>query len=218
MLTSITWAELSHIIILSLAVSTTAVLLAAATGVPLGAFLGMSRFRGRAVIIRVIYTLMGLPPAVAGLVVYMILRGSGPFGDLSLLFTPAAMVIAQWVLVTPIITGLVTGAVETRDQRFRETSLSLGATDWQTRFLVLREARPAVFAAIAAGLGRATAEVGAVMLVGGNIRWKTRVMTTAILLETRRGNFDQALILGAVLLALGFVINSFVHRLQTGRG
>jgi tungstate transport system permease protein len=217
-LTSISWSELGTIIALSLLVSGTAVLLASATGVPLGAFLGLSRFRGRATIVRVIYTLMGLPPTVAGLAVYMILRGGGPLGEYGLLFTPAAMVIAQWVLVTPIVIGLVTGAVESRDRRFRETSVSLGATDWQTRFLVLREARPAVFAAIAAGLGRAMAEVGAVVLVGGNIRWKTRVMTTAILLETRRGNFDQALILGGVLLAIGFLINSFVHRLQTGKG
>jgi len=127
------------------------------------------------------------------------------------------MVIAQWVLVTPIILGLTAAAVEERDRRYGETATSMGATAWQTRLLILREARPAVFAAVAAGLGRAIAEVGAVMLVGGNIRGYTRVMTTAILLETRKGNFSDALVLGAILLGLGFVLNSLVHRLQGER-
>ncbi len=210
------WSELAGIILLSLAVSGTAVLLATAAGLPLGALVGLSRFRGRPLLLKVLYTLMGLPPTVAGLLVYMALASRGPLGGLNLLFTPAAMIIAQWVLVTPIITGLVAGAVEDRDRRFRETAVVLGATPWQARFLVLREARPAVFAAVAAGLGRATAEVGAVMLVGGNIRYETRVMTTAILLETRRGNFGNALILGAVLLLIGFAVNSVVYRLQGG--
>jgi tungstate transport system permease protein len=211
------WSELGGIILLSLAVSGTAVLLAAAAAVPLGTALGLSRFRGRAVVLRVLYTLMGLPPTVAGLLVYIAISKQGPFGSLNLLFTPAAMIIAQWVLVTPIITGLVAVAVEERDRRYRETAVALGATPRQTRLLVVREARPAVFSAIVAGLGRATAEVGAVMLVGGNIRGETRVMTTAILLETRRGNFGDALVLGAVLLVIGFTINSYVHRLQVGK-
>jgi len=211
------WSELGGIILLSLAVSGTAVLLAAAAAVPLGTALGLSRFRGRAVVLRVLYTLMGLPPTVAGLLVYIAVSKQGPLGGLNLLFTPAAMIIAQWVLVTPIITGLVAVAVEERDRRYRETAAVLGATPWQTRLLVVREARPAVFSAIVAGLGRATAEVGAVMLVGGNIRGETRVMTTAILLETRRGNFGDALVLGLVLLVIGFAINSYVHRLQVGK-
>lgn len=217
MTSSVGWAELGGVILLSLAVSTTAVLLAAAAGVPLGAAIGLSVFRGKPLLTRVLYTLMGLPPTVVGLVVYMALSREGPLGPLGLLFTPAAMVVAQWVLVTPIIAGLVAAAVEDRDRRFRETALTLGATPWQTRFLVLREARPAVFAALAAGLGRATAEVGAVVLVGGNIRGYTRVMTTAILLETRRGNFSDALVLGGVLLLIGFGLNSAVHALQGGR-
>lgn len=192
-------------------------LLAAAAALPLGTMIGLSRFRGRPLLMRVLYTLMGLPPTVVGLLVYMALTSQGPLGSLSLLFTPAAMVIAQWVLVTPIIVGLVAVAVEDRDRRYRETAMLLGATPWQTRFLVLREARPAVFAAIATGLGRATAEVGAVVLVGGNIRYETRVMTTAILLETRRGNFTAALILGVALLAIGFILNSIIYRIQGGR-
>lgn len=210
-------SELGGIILLSLGVSGTAVLLAAAAALPLGTMIGLSRFRGRPLLMRVLYTLMGLPPTVVGLLVYMALTSQGPLGSLSLLFTPAAMVIAQWVLVTPIIVGLVAVAVEDRDRRYRETAMLLGATPWQTRFLVLREARPAVFAAIATGLGRATAEVGAVVLVGGNIRYETRVMTTAILLETRRGNFTAALILGVALLAIGFILNSIIYRMQGGR-
>lgn len=211
------WSELAGIILLSLAVSGTAVLLAAATGIPLGTWLGLTRSSRRPLLTRIFYTLMGLPPTVAGLFVFILLSSRGPLGSLNLLFTPGAMIIAQWLLVTPIITGLVAVAVEERDRRFRETAVVLGATPWQARAMVLREARPAVFAAIAAGLGRATAEVGAVMLVGGNIRGQTRVMTTAILLETRKGNFGNALILGAVLLALGFIINSAVYRIQGGR-
>jgi len=210
-------SELGGIILLSLGVSGTAVLLAAAAALPLGTMIGLSRFRGRPLLMRVLYTLMGLPPTVVGLLVYMALTSQGPLGSLSLLFTPAAMVIAQWVLVTPIIVGLVAVAVEDRDRRYRETAMLLGATPWQTRFLVLREARPAVFAAIATGLGRATAEVGAVVLVGGSIRYETRVMTTAILLETRRGNFTAALILGVALLAIGFILNSIIYRIQGGR-
>ena len=210
-------SELGGVILLSLGVSGTAVLLAAAAALPLGTMIGLSRFRGRPLLIRVLYTLMGLPPTVAGLLVYMAFTSQGPLGSLNLLFTPAAMVIAQWVLVTPIIVGLVAVAVEDRDRRYRETAMLLGATPWQTRFLVLREARPAVFAAIATGLGRATAEVGAVVLVGGNIRFQTRVMTTAILLETRRGNFGAALILGTALLVIGFILNSIVYRIQGGR-
>ncbi len=211
------WSELAGIILLSLAVSGTAVLLAAGTGIPLGTWLGLTRSWSRPLLMRIFYTLMGLPPAVAGLFVFILLSSRGPLGSLNLLFTPGAMIMAQWILVTPIIAGLVAVAVEERDRRFRETAVVLGATPWQARAVVLREARPAVFAAIAAGLGRATAEVGAVMLVGGNIRGQTRVMTTAILLETRKGNFGNALILGAVLLALGFIINSAVYRIQGGR-
>jgi tungstate transport system permease protein len=210
------WPELGAIILLSVAVSGTATLLATAAGVPLGALLGLSRFRARTLLMKVLYTLMGLPPIVVGLLVFMLLSSHGPLGSLSLLFTPAAMVLAQFLLITPIIAGLVASAVEDRDRRFRETAAALGATSGQTRLLVLREARPAAVVAVAVGFGRAIAEVGAVLLVGGNILGHTRVMTTAILLETRRGNFNEALILGAVLLVIGFVVNSFVYKLQGG--
>jgi len=193
------------------------VLISAALGIPLGAWLGLSRFRGRAVLLRIIYSLMGLPPTVAGLAVFLLVSARGPLGSLNLLFTPAAMVIAQVLLVTPIVAGLVATAVEIEERRFGETALILGASPWQKRLLVLREARPAVVAAVVAGFGRATAEVGAVMLVGGNIRYHTRVMTTAILLETRRGAFGEALVLGAVLLFIAFLVNSLVHSLQRER-
>ncbi|MCL6581515.1 MAG: ABC transporter permease [Firmicutes bacterium] len=208
------WLELGRTVTLSLAVSGTAVLLASLVALPLGAWLGLARFRGRPLVLRLLWTLMGLPPTVVGLFVYVLLSSRGPLGRLDLLFTPAAMVLAQWVLVTPIVAGYVAAAVEDRDRRFAETAAALGATPGQARLLILREARPAVLAALAGGLGRATSEVGAVFLVGGNIRGSTRVMTTAILLETRRGDFGQAFLLGAVLLALGFVLNSLIHHLQ----
>lgn len=214
MIGSTPWSELVGIVLLSLLVSGTAVALAAATALPLGTLVGLSRFRGRSLLMRILYTLMGLPSTVVGLVVYVFLASQGPMGSLGLLFTPSAMILAQWVLVTPIITGLVAVAVEDRDRRYRETAAMLGATPWQTRFLVLREARPAVFAAIAGGLGRALGELGAVNLVGGNIRYATRVMTTSIMLETRRGNFAAALTLGGILLVMSFVLNFVVYSVQ----
>jgi tungstate transport system permease protein len=157
---------------------------------------------------------MGLPPVLVGLLVYLLLSAQGPFGVLKLLYSPTAMVIAQTVLALPIVTGLTMVAVRSKDREIRDTALSLGASGWQVALKVIRETRVAIVGAVVAGMGRALAEVGAVMMVGGNIEGKTRVMTTAIVLETRRGNFEMAIGLGMVLLTLAFIVNVILYRLQ----
>ncbi len=163
---------------------------------------------------RLTYTLMGLPPVLAGVVVFLILSASGPLGRLHLLFTPAAMVIAQTLLVLPIVTGLTSVTVAGKDREIRETALALGATPRQAATKVLVEARLGITGALAAGLGRAIGEVGAVMLVGGNIAGFTRVMTTAIVLETRKGDYTLGLWLGLILLVVAFLVNSVFAGLQ----
>lgn len=206
--------EVIEIVLLSLFVSGTATALAGLAGVPLGAFLALGRFRGRGLALRLVYTLMGFPPVLAGVVVFLLLSSSGPLGRLQLLFTPAAMVIAQTLLVLPIVTGLTAVAVAGKDRDIRETALALGATPRQAAAKVLVEARLGISGALAAGLGRAIGEVGAVMLVGGNIAGYTRVMTTAIVLETRQGDYTLGLWLGLILLLVAFVVNLLLSGLQ----
>ncbi|MGE5560809.1 MAG: ABC transporter permease [Chloroflexota bacterium] len=210
--------EFYGIVGMSLAVSLAAVTLAALVGVPAGALLGLRRFRGRTLLTRLAYTLSGLPPVVAGLLIYLLLSRSGPFGFLSLLFTPWAMIIAQFALALPIVISLTAAALRVTASAVRETAISLGATPSQADLACLREAVPGLLAAVMTAYGRVAAEVGAVMMVGGNIRGETRVMTTAIVLETRQGHFDIALGLGLVLLTLSFVVNSLLHRLQVAQG
>lgn len=207
-------AGLMEIIGLSLLVSGSAVLISCLFGIPFGAAIGLRAFRGRRLIEGLISTMMGLPPIVAGLVVYLLLSSSGPLGVLGLLYTPGAMIIAQVVLVLPLITGLTLVAVRSKDRRIRETARSLGATEAQATVAVLGEARQGILGGVVAGLGRALGEVGAVMLVGGNLEGKTRVMTTAIVLETRRADFELAIALGLILLIISFVINLALQRLQ----
>lgn len=206
-----------EIVLLSLFVSGTATTVAGLIGVPLGAVFALGRFRGRGLVMRVVYTLMGFPPVLAGVVVFLILSASGPLGRLQLLFTPVAMIIAQTLLVLPIVTGLTAAAVTAKDREIRETAVALGATPRQAATKVLAEARVGISGALAAGLGRAIGEVGAVMLVGGNIAGYTRVMTTAIVLETRKGDYVLGLWLGVVLLVVAFGVNVLLSGLQ-GRG
>jgi tungstate transport system permease protein len=161
---------------------------------------------------------MGLPPVLAGLSVYLLLSNQGPFGRARLLFTPAAMVIVQFILVLPIVTGLTLVAVREKDRLVRDTAMALGASRWQTDLAVISEARRAIETAAMAAFGRAIAEVGAVMLVGGNIQGQTRVMTTAIVLDTRQARYDLAIALGLVLLLLAFVVNSLVGRVAPSAG
>jgi tungstate transport system permease protein len=203
-----------QIIWLSLQVSGLAVLLAALGGIPLGTWLGMQpaqRVRWPALFV---YTFMGLPPVLVGLLVYLLVSSQGSFGVLDLLFTPTAMVIAQTILALPIVTGLTMIAVRSKDREIRDTAVSLGANGRQVALTVVRETRVAIMGAVVAGMGRALAEVGAVMMVGGNIEGKTRVMTTAIVLETRRGHFEMAIGLGMVLLVLALVINMLLYHIQ----
>lgn len=206
--------DLMEIVALSLRVSLVAVAIAALIGVPLGAALAVLRFPGRGALIVLINALMGLPPVVVGLFVYLMLSASGPFGVLQLLYTPTAMIIAQAILVTPIIAALTRATLAEMHGEYDETLRALGANRYDTIVTLLWDGRFALVTAHLAGLGRALAEVGAVMLVGGNIDHVTRVMTTAITLETARGELPLALGLGIVLLALTVVLNALVLGLR----
>ncbi len=206
--------ELTGIVLLSLKVSGLALILAAAGGVPFGALLGLKRFSGRGPVISIMNTLMGLPPVVAGLFLYLVLSRSGPLGFLGLLYTPAAMVIAQTALAFPIIVSLTSSAVVNVDPVIRQASMSLGASPVQVSRTVINEARYGILTGIIAAFGRVMAEVGAILIVGGNIAGLTRVMTTAIALETDKGNFELALALGIVLLLISLTVNVLFHMVQ----
>ncbi len=199
-------ADLIEIVVLSLRVSLTAVGLAALVGLPLGAAVAVYRFPGRAVVAALLNAFMGLPPVVVGLVVYLALSRGGPLGVLGLLFTPAAMIVAQWLLITPIVAALTLQAVSDLREEYDEQLRSLGAGPGRALWTLLWDGRFSLLTVVFAGFGRASAEVGAVMIVGGNINHATRVMTTAIALETSKGNLALALGLGMVLIALAFSI------------
>jgi tungstate transport system permease protein len=200
------------IIWLSLYVSGVGLAIAAVAGVPLGAALALNPVRGRRLIELLIFTGMGLPPVVVGLAVYLLLSRGGPLGELGWLFTPAGMVLAQVIIAMPLVVGLTMTAVEGVDASLRLQVKALGAAPGQVMLTVLREARLGVLAALVAAFGRVISEVGAVMLIGGNIDGQTRVLTTAIVLETRKGNFALALALGAVLLSLALLANALLLR------
>nr|WP_255575307.1 ABC transporter permease [Caldovatus aquaticus] len=202
------------IVRLSLAVSAAAVLLAALVGLPLGALLAVARFPGRRAVIVALNALMGLPPVVAGLAIYLLLSRSGPLGGLGLLFTPAAMVLAQAVLIAPILAALSRQVLAAMWEEYAEQLRSFGAGPWRAVPTLLRDGRFALATVLLAGFGRASAEVGAVMIVGGNIEGFTRVMTTAIALETAKGDLPLALALGAVLMAIVLAVNAAVQLLR----
>lgn len=205
----ITWdPQLVEIIALSLKVSLSAVLLATLIALPLGAAVAVARFPGRHAIIVLLNALMGLPPVVVGLAVYLLLSRAGPLGDMGLLFTPPAMVIAQTVLILPIIAALARQGVEDAWVEYQEQLRSLGVSGIPAAQTLLWDIRYSLLTAVLAGLGRASAEVGAVMIVGGNINGVTRVMTTAIALETSKGDLPLALSLGIVLILLVLLLNA----------
>lgn len=210
-------SDLFPIILLSLYVSGVALLIACLIGIPVGAALALKPLPGQRFLNLLIYTGMGLPPVVVGLFVYMFLSRSGPFGFLQWLFTPPAMIAAQVIIGLPLVIGLTMTAVSSVDSSLRLQVRALGATPGQVMWTVLWEARAGVMAAVVAAFGGIISEVGAVMLVGGNIEGSTRVLTTAIVLETRKGNFELALALGGVLLALTFASNYLLLRLPAGR-
>ena len=199
--------DLAGIVVLTLFVSGAAILVSMLLGVPAGIFLGLHRFWGRSFLVTLVNTGMGLPPVVVGLAVFLLLARSGPLGGLEILYTPWAMVLAQVVIATPLVVGITLAAIQGLDARLHLQILSLGASRRQLYLRLVKEARLSLVAALAAGFGSIISEVGAVMMVGGNIRGQTRVMTTAIVLETRQGEFGTAIALGAVLLALALGVN-----------
>lgn len=209
--------EVYGIIALTLTVTVLSTAVAALIGLPLGIMLGSINFKVKKLLMRIINTLMGLPPLVAGLIVYIIFSSSGPFGRARILFTPTAMVIAQVIIVLPVIVGLTEAASRTKSILMEETCRGLQINGVKKYKLLLHESRYAVVSALLTAYGRAISEVGAVMMVGGNIQYRTRVMTTAIVLETGKGNFERALALGIVLLFISFVINSVMQSIQEAR-
>jgi tungstate transport system permease protein len=204
-------ATLVGIILLSLGVSLSAVVFATLLGLPLGAAIAVGRFPGRKAVVVLLNALMGLPPVVVGLVVYLLLSRAGPLGSLGLLFTPPAMVVAQTLLILPIIAALCRQAVEDAWVEYEEQLRSLGALPMRAALTLVWDIRYSLLTAVLAGLGRASAEVGAVMIVGGNIDGVTRVMTTTIALETSKGDLPLALSLGIVLIALVVLINAAAY-------
>ncbi|EEX11127.1 permease component of tungstate ABC transporter [Ruegeria lacuscaerulensis ITI-1157] len=205
--------DLWAIVVLSLQVSVCAVLISAVIGMPVGAALAVARFPGRRALIILMNALMGFPPVVVGLLVYLMLSRSGPLGVLELLYTPTAMIIAQTVLVTPIIAALTRQVVELLAEEYSEQLRSLGVSRLASVPTLLWDARLALVTALLAGFGRAIAEVGAVIIVGGNINHVTRVMTTTIALETSKGNLALALALGAILIGIAVAVNAMVSAL-----
>lgn len=206
--------EVYGIIILSLRVSGMAVFFSALITIPLGALIGLKEFRGKHLIVNTVNTLMGLPPVVIGLFVYLLLSQSGPLAPLDLLYTPTAMIIAQVIMGVPIVMGITISAVRSVGASVVDTATSLGATRWQLAWTVLSEARLGLLTAIITSFGAAISEVGAIMLVGGNIRFYTRTLTGAVFLYTRMGEFSMALALGIVLLILAFLVNAMLTHLQ----
>ena len=206
--------EVVHAVWTSLSTSAIAVILAAGLGIPAGTLLGLGRFAGRRAALTVLNTLMALPTVVVGLVVYGMLSRQGPLGAWGLLFTPAAMIIGQTVLSAPIVANYTVAAVAGADPRIMSTALTLGAGRLRGAWQLLLEVRFGVMAAVVAGFGRVIAEVGVAMMLGGNIRNYTRTMTTAIALETSKGEFAFGLALGIVLMAVALFINLFLNLLQ----
>lgn len=208
---------LYEVIWLSLYVSGVALVYSTVIGIPLGTLLGLKRFTGRKLVMALLYTGMGFPPVVIGLFVYLMLSRSGPLGTLAWLFTPRAIIVAQTIISFPLVAGFTMAAVMGVDPNLRRQLLALGATGWQATLAILAEARIGVIVSVIAGFGSVISEVGAVILVGGNIEGKTRTLTTAIVLETRKGNFDLAIALGVILLFISFLVNLAMLRMQ-GRG
>jgi len=208
------WMGLFEVTLLSLQVTLTATVLASLVGMPFGAWLALSRFKARRWVIATLNALMGIPPVVVGLIVYVMLSRSGPFGVLNLLFTPTAMIIAQVIIILPLIASLAHQACRELWAEYHDLLISLGSKKVQRIKVLLWDGRRALLTAALAGFGRAIGEVGAIMIVGGNIDHVTRVLTTSIALETSKGNLSFALALGGVLIVLSLAVNFAVHGLS----
>jgi len=209
--------EVLGIMLRSLEISGVATLVALLAGIPLGVALALARFPGRGLVISLVNTGMGLPPVVVGLLVSMLLWRSGPLGSLGWIYTPTAMVLAQVVIAAPIVVGLTLAAIQQIPEKFRIQILGLGASRWQMLGVLIQEARLPMLAAAMAGFGGVISEVGASIMVGGNIRGQTRVLTTATVLETSKGNFDVAIALSLLLLAIMFLVNAALTWIQQRR-
>jgi tungstate transport system permease protein len=206
--------EVLEITARSLSISFSAVFLAAAIGIPLGALIELREFRGKKALVNLIQTLYGLPTVTVGLLVFLILSRSGPLGNLELLYTPTGMVIGQMILVSPILIGLTISALKGVSPQIRDTAVSLGADESQLIRAIIKEARFAVIAAVLIGFGRALSEVGVAMMIGGNIRDYTRVLTTSIALQTSMGNLEMSMALGIILIGISMILNLSLSRLQ----
>ncbi len=207
--------EVWGVIEVSFRVSLTSTLLAALIALPIGSFIGLREFKGKKEVTNLINTFMGFPPVVMGLVIYLLLSRSGPFGVLGLLYSTSAMIIAQFLLAVPIIMGTAKAAIESVDPTLKETVLSLGANERQLWWELIKHSKKSIIAGFLVAFGQAISEVGAVMIVGGNIRWETRTFTTSIVLQTRMGEFGMAIALGVILITIAFIVNYGLTRLQT---
>ncbi len=206
--------ELWGVIFVSFRVSLMSTFLALLVALPIGSFIGLREFRGKKGVSNLINTFMGFPPVVMGLIVFLLLSRSGPFGSLGLLYSTTAMIIAQFLLAVPIITGTAKAAIESIDPSIKETILSLGANERQLWWELIKDSKKSIIAGFLVAYGQAISEVGAVMIVGGNIRWDTRTFTTSIVLQTRMGEFGMAIALGVILISIAFIVNYGLTRLQ----
>lgn len=207
-------SEISQIVWISLLVAGTSTLIGSVVGIPLGVLVALKEFRGRNFVRTLAFTFYGFPPVLAGLLVFLLLSRGGPLGFLGLLFTPLGMIIAQSLLIAPIVMGITISAVTNVSRRLYDTALALGADGRQWRVTALHDARVGVLTAVMVGFGRAISEVGAVLIVGGNIRGQTRVLTTAIVLETSQAHYVEATIFGVILFAIAFTVFAALQRLQ----
>ncbi len=210
--------ELWGVIWVSFRVSLTSTFLAALVALPIGSFIGLREFRGKKSVSNLINTFMGFPPVVMGLIVFLLLSRSGPFGSLGLLYSTSAMIVAQFLLAVPILTGTAKAAIESIDPVLKETILSLGANERQLWWELIKDSKKSIIAGFLIAFGQAISEVGAVMIVGGNIRWHTRTFTTSIVLQTRMGEFGMAIALGIILISIAFIVNYGMTHLQTRTG
>ena len=208
------WPAVLQIVAITLFVAGTSTLIGAVLGIPAGAFVALKKFRGRNFVRTLAFTFYGFPPVLAGLLVYLLLSRSGPLGALGWLFTPMGMIVAQSVLIVPIVMGVTISAVMAVERRLHDTALTLGADERQWRATAIHEARVGVVTAVMVGFGRAVSEVGVVLIVGGNIAGQTRVLTTAIVLETSQAHYVEASVFGVILFVIAFAIFAILQRLQ----